>query len=174
MPSRTNRRRLRLSMTDIFNIVLPLRQPDKRNWNAKAPRSLASELLSSDMGRGVGSKNGAESAREACMGQSCMSRRIETSEARIFRVAGQQEILCRLTCEVTPFRDGLFRSPRRAAGQRTARHSAHRTAENEGAACTSMKSRSLTRAGNEGCGPCQTSARDPSLAIWPSSMGLIV
>jgi len=43
------------------------------------------------------------------MGESCMSRRIETSDERIFRVVRQREILCRLTCEVTPFRDGLFR-----------------------------------------------------------------
>ncbi len=43
------------------------------------------------------------------MGQSSMSRRIETSEARVFRHARQAEILCRLTYEVTPFSDGLFR-----------------------------------------------------------------
>jgi len=43
------------------------------------------------------------------MGQSSMSRRIETSEARVFRNARQREILCRLTYEVTAFRGGLFR-----------------------------------------------------------------
>lgn len=43
------------------------------------------------------------------MGQADVSRRIETSEARIFRHARQAETLCRLTYEVTPFREGLFR-----------------------------------------------------------------
>lgn len=43
------------------------------------------------------------------MNQSCVSRRIETSEARVFRCSRQKEVLCRLTYEVTPFRDGLFR-----------------------------------------------------------------
>jgi hypothetical protein len=43
------------------------------------------------------------------MSESSMSRRIETSEGRVFRHARQREILCRLTYEVTPFREGLFR-----------------------------------------------------------------
>jgi len=43
------------------------------------------------------------------MGQSCTSRRIETSDERVFRNARQPEMLCRLTYEVTPFREGLFR-----------------------------------------------------------------
>lgn len=43
------------------------------------------------------------------MGQSSTSRRVETCEARVFRHARHGEILCRLTYEVTPFRDGLFR-----------------------------------------------------------------
>jgi len=43
------------------------------------------------------------------MGRSTMSRRIEISEGRIFRRARHREILCRLTYEVTPFRDSLFR-----------------------------------------------------------------
>ena len=50
-----------------------------------------------------------ESAREVCMGQSSMSRRIEISEGKVFRRARHREILCRLTYEVTPFREGLFR-----------------------------------------------------------------
>ncbi len=43
------------------------------------------------------------------MGQSSMCGRIETSEARVFRNVRQREILCRLTYEVTPIREGLFR-----------------------------------------------------------------
>lgn len=43
------------------------------------------------------------------MSESSMSRRIETSESRIFRNARQREILCRLTYEVTPFRESGFR-----------------------------------------------------------------
>jgi hypothetical protein len=42
------------------------------------------------------------------MGQSSSTRRIETAEASVFRSARQTEILCRLTYEVTPFREGLF------------------------------------------------------------------
>jgi hypothetical protein len=38
-----------------------------------------------------------------------MNRRIETSEAKVYRRARGRDILCRLTYEVTPFRDGLFR-----------------------------------------------------------------
>jgi hypothetical protein len=38
-----------------------------------------------------------------------VDRRIETSEDRVYRRARGREILCRLTYEVTPFRDGLFR-----------------------------------------------------------------
>lgn len=38
-----------------------------------------------------------------------MHYRIETSEARIFRRTRGKEILCRLTYEVTLFRDELFR-----------------------------------------------------------------
>jgi hypothetical protein len=38
-----------------------------------------------------------------------MNPRIETSEARVYRAARNREILCRLTYEVTPFRDGLYR-----------------------------------------------------------------
>ena len=52
---------------------------------------------------------GRESAWEVCMGQPSMDRRIETSEARIFRNARQGEILCRLTYEVTPFGGSGFR-----------------------------------------------------------------
>ena len=36
-----------------------------------------------------------------------MDRRIETSEAKVYRRACGRDILCRLTYEVTPFRDGL-------------------------------------------------------------------
>jgi hypothetical protein len=43
------------------------------------------------------------------MGQSSMSRRIDTSEARVFRNARQREIVCRLTYEVTSFEEGSFR-----------------------------------------------------------------
>ena len=43
------------------------------------------------------------------MVQSCMDRRIETSEARVFRHARQGEILCQLTYEVTPFGESGFR-----------------------------------------------------------------
>jgi len=43
------------------------------------------------------------------MNQSSAYRRIETSEARVFRHSRRREILCRLTYEVTPFREGLFR-----------------------------------------------------------------
>jgi hypothetical protein len=43
------------------------------------------------------------------MGPSYMSRRIEISEDKVFRRARHREILCRLTYEVTPFRDGLLR-----------------------------------------------------------------
>jgi len=38
-----------------------------------------------------------------------MNRRIETSEGKVYRRARGRDILCRLTYEVTPFRDGLFR-----------------------------------------------------------------
>jgi len=38
-----------------------------------------------------------------------MNRRIETSEGRVYRIARGRDILCRLTYEVTPFRDGLSR-----------------------------------------------------------------
>jgi hypothetical protein len=38
-----------------------------------------------------------------------MNLRIETSEGRVYRHARGREILCRLTYEVTPFREGLFR-----------------------------------------------------------------
>jgi hypothetical protein len=38
-----------------------------------------------------------------------LSLRTESNEARVFRYARQMEILCRLTYEVTPFRNGLFR-----------------------------------------------------------------
>ena len=38
-----------------------------------------------------------------------MNRRIEMSEARIYRPARGREVLCRLTYEVTPCRDGLSR-----------------------------------------------------------------
>ncbi len=43
------------------------------------------------------------------MGQSSMSRRIETDEARVFRHARHGEILCRMTYEVTFIREGQFR-----------------------------------------------------------------
>jgi hypothetical protein len=43
------------------------------------------------------------------MGQSCVGRRIDTSEVVVFRNARQKEILCRLTYEVTAFREGSFR-----------------------------------------------------------------
>jgi len=43
------------------------------------------------------------------MGPSSMSRRIEISEGKVFRRGRHREILCRLTYEVTPFREGLFR-----------------------------------------------------------------
>jgi hypothetical protein len=43
------------------------------------------------------------------MGRSSVSRRIEISEGRVFRRTRNREILCRLTYEVTPFREGLFR-----------------------------------------------------------------
>lgn len=38
-----------------------------------------------------------------------MSRRIETYETKVFRRGREKEILCRLTYEVTPLRDDLFR-----------------------------------------------------------------
>jgi len=38
-----------------------------------------------------------------------MNRRIETSEAKVYRRNRGRDILCRLTYEVTPSRDGLFR-----------------------------------------------------------------
>jgi len=38
-----------------------------------------------------------------------MNRRIETSEGKVYRRARGRDILCRLTYEVTPFRDDLFR-----------------------------------------------------------------
>ena len=38
-----------------------------------------------------------------------MNPRTETSEDRVYRPARNREILCRLTYEVTPFRDGLSR-----------------------------------------------------------------
>jgi hypothetical protein len=38
-----------------------------------------------------------------------MNRRIETSEGKVYRRNRGKDILCRLTYEVTPFRDGLFR-----------------------------------------------------------------
>lgn len=38
-----------------------------------------------------------------------MDRRIESYEAKIFRRGREREILCRLTYEITPFRDGYFR-----------------------------------------------------------------
>jgi hypothetical protein len=71
--------------------------------------SLASGLLLSEVSHGAETNMEKESAREVCMGQSSMNQRIETSEARVFRHARHREILCRLTYEVTPFREGLFR-----------------------------------------------------------------
>ena len=38
-----------------------------------------------------------------------MNRRIETSEGKVYRRTRGRDIMCRLTYEVTPFRDGLFR-----------------------------------------------------------------
>ena len=38
-----------------------------------------------------------------------MTPRIETGEAKVFRRNRNKSILCRLTCEVTPFRQNLFR-----------------------------------------------------------------
>jgi hypothetical protein len=38
-----------------------------------------------------------------------MNRKIETSESKVYRPARRRDILCRLTYEVTPFRDGLCR-----------------------------------------------------------------
>jgi len=38
-----------------------------------------------------------------------MNPRIEISEARVFRRNRNKGILCRLTYEVTPFRENLFR-----------------------------------------------------------------
>jgi len=38
-----------------------------------------------------------------------MTPRIEISEARVFRRGRKKNILCRLTYEVTPFRQNLFR-----------------------------------------------------------------
>jgi hypothetical protein len=38
-----------------------------------------------------------------------MNPRIETGEDRVYRPARNREILCRLTYEITPFRDGLSR-----------------------------------------------------------------
>jgi len=43
------------------------------------------------------------------MGQSAMSQRIESNEARVFRNGRQREILCRLTYEVTLLREGFSR-----------------------------------------------------------------
>jgi len=61
------------------------------------------------MSRGAETSVEKESAREVSMGRSSVSRRIEISEGRVFRRTRNREILCRLTYEVTPFRDGLFR-----------------------------------------------------------------
>jgi hypothetical protein len=36
-----------------------------------------------------------------------MNSKSDSYEAKIFRIGRQKEILCRLTCEITPFRDGL-------------------------------------------------------------------
>ena len=38
-----------------------------------------------------------------------MNRRIETSEGKVYWRNRGKDILCRLTYEVTPFREGLFR-----------------------------------------------------------------
>ena len=43
------------------------------------------------------------------MGQSSMGRRIETSDAMVFRHARGRDILCRLTYEVTRFGESGFR-----------------------------------------------------------------
>ena len=61
------------------------------------------------MSRGAETSVEMESAREVSMGRSSVSRRIEISEGRVFRRTRNREILCRLTYEVTPFREGLFR-----------------------------------------------------------------
>lgn len=37
-----------------------------------------------------------------------MVSKIDSYEAKIFRIGRQKEILCRLTYEITPFRDGLL------------------------------------------------------------------
>jgi len=38
-----------------------------------------------------------------------MSPRTEIHESRVYRCGKNRDVLCRLTYEVTPFRDGLFR-----------------------------------------------------------------
>ena len=38
-----------------------------------------------------------------------MDSKIDSYEAKIFRIGRQKEILCRLTYEITPFKDGLLR-----------------------------------------------------------------
>jgi len=43
------------------------------------------------------------------MSQSSVGPRIEISESKVFRRARGREVLCRLTYEVTPWREGLFR-----------------------------------------------------------------
>jgi len=37
-----------------------------------------------------------------------MDPKVDSYEAKIFRIGRQKEILCRLTYEITPFRDGLL------------------------------------------------------------------
>jgi hypothetical protein len=38
-----------------------------------------------------------------------MNPRTEVNEAKIYRAGRKQEVLCRLTYEVTPLRNGVFR-----------------------------------------------------------------
>jgi hypothetical protein len=47
--------------------------------------------------------------RKASAQEFAMTPRMEVSEGRVFRSSRKREILCRLTYEVTPFREGLFR-----------------------------------------------------------------
>ncbi len=70
---------------------------------------MAHELLFPGMGCKAEDNVEKEAAQEVSMGVSSTNRRIEVSEGRVFRRARQKEILCRLTYEVTPFREGLFR-----------------------------------------------------------------
>jgi hypothetical protein len=72
-------------------------------------QELAIEMPAFEMSHGAEPNRVNELAREVSMGQASIGQRIEISEARVFRHARQGDILCRLTYEVTPFRESGFR-----------------------------------------------------------------